>query len=84
VDERRITESFKPEYKDEEAGRRMRMQPGEIRTERLRQDYGCSIFACRERERERERGGRGRAVDLAETNEGSSNSMKREEKIDGR
>lgn len=61
-----MVESFKPEYKDEdEDAGRVKMQPGMIRTERLRQDYGCSILAWRE------------TVSLAETNEGSSNSTSR-------
>jgi len=48
------------------------MQPGMIRTERLRQDYGCSILARRE------------AVSFVETNEGSSNSMsERRERKEG-
>jgi len=43
----------------------MRMQPGIIRMERLRQNYGCSILARR------------KAVSLVETNEGSSNLKSR-------
>lgn len=48
--ERKMVESFKPEYKDEdEDAGRVRMQSGMIRTERLRQDYGCSAFSPGER-----------------------------------